>query len=321
MSRLSTFLHSVDTTFQMLKTDKEFREKYDQLIRLAKSPFVKQLAGESFNADEIEATLNGILNDKRIASTINVIANIFDCYSVDRFVPVESESELEDKAYELSKRRLLYSSIFFTETARNQTTYKLRMDTDDTPVTALNENLYWFPGPEGSFVLDLRYHRGFIQIQHSVDQAIIEVERAKMMNNTSNQNVESDFSDESAPAPPVTFDNFGDDNEDVEDDFGDFESDTTTPAPQPAGFSPSLLTKLMGKITTELTSAAVTTPDDLDFSSTETITEKTPVRRKRQLQNLLDTFFSRSNTSKNVSYSDMKFFTKQFPYPSYVTDE
>lgn len=32
---------------------------------------------------------------------------------------------------------------------------------------------YWSPGPEADFIEDLRYFRGFIQIQNMLDQGII----------------------------------------------------------------------------------------------------------------------------------------------------
>lgn len=326
MARLGTFLRSIDTVFEMLKTDSEFREKYDQLIRLAQSPLVKQLAGDSFDATQIEATLNGILNDARIASTIKVIANIFECYSVDRFVPVNSEAELEDKAYEYSENKLLYAAVYFTEDTQNTTTYKLRMNTDDTPVTSLTRNRFWFPGPEGNFALDMRYHRGFVQIQQSLDLGIIQVEKSRRAAEMEVSTEDSVFAqwDKTASSTTPEADDFGefeDDDEDKENDgFGEFDDDdddnsTATP------INPIL-------------QPPTTTPkveEDLEFSSTEVVTqaiqsaatnESSTKREKRQLTNLLDTFFaSQKGKQKEIEVEDLKFFTKQFPYPAYETDD
>ena len=34
---------------------------------------------------------------------------------------------------------------------------------------------YWRPGPEDSFAGDLRYMRGFLQLQDMIDQAVIQL--------------------------------------------------------------------------------------------------------------------------------------------------
>lgn len=180
MSRLRTFFRSLETTIKMLKTNKEFRAKFDGLLKLAKTPFVQAILGGSVDIETIEMVLDSVINDHQVLLVIETIGNIFDCYNVDRFVPVDSEKELEDVAFELAKKKLFYAAVFFTNDEKsNETTYKLRMEVDNTPVTIENRNRFWFPGPESSFELEMRYHRGFIEIQNSLDVAIIKAKKKK----------------------------------------------------------------------------------------------------------------------------------------------
>lgn len=394
MSRLRTFLKSIDSAFELLNNDTEFREKFNQLIRLAKSPLIKQLAGDAFNPEGVEQTLNGILNDKRISSTVKVIANLFDCYSVDRFVPVTSERELEDKAFKLSDEKMLYAGIYFNEDAKdNETIYKLRMNIDDTPVTAIVKNRFWFPGPEGSFPLDLRYHRGFAQIQHSLDTAIIKVKKHIQLRTSSGEAIDDVFANwdkdyeastttTKSPFPKVNFDDDGfeefenDDSatsdgdtkvsvqlagvKDEEDDgFGDFEDDsdedlvtTETNNPKSSSTQTPRIVSTLPEITTTQ-GPDIPAPTNPPSTSTSTLIEnethdttssttegatiasttiKSSIsdddddfgdqirRRKRQLGSLLERFFT-GNDTKPVDIDDLKYFTKQFPYPKYNADE
>uniref|UniRef100_A0A336KWA0 CSON000491 protein n=1 Tax=Culicoides sonorensis TaxID=179676 RepID=A0A336KWA0_CULSO len=388
MARLKKFLKSIDNTFDLLKSDEEFKEKYNQLIRLAKSPLIKQLAGDSFNPEGVEQTLNGILNDKRISNTVRVISNLFDCYSVDRFIPVSSETALEDKAFELSDDKLLYAGIYFTEDAKtNETAYKLRMNIDDTPVTSEVRNRFWFPGPEGNMALDLRYHRGFAQIQQSVDMAIIKVEKnkKKVEHGDAIDEVFAGWDKEHAsstqgPFPNVNFDNDEDDGfDDFESDssdgdkdlkvsvginnpfaknenddgFGSFEddSDEVTEVPQTTAATqatdnvstlPEITTTLAPDIEnpTTLTTnpisssesvtsttekgTSTTLEDSFEFYEEDVVGVKSKNqtgRRKRQLGSLLDRFFANNRKNKTIDLDDMKYYTKQFPYPKYQADD
>ena len=172
VSRLAELIRSIETSIKMLNSDKKFRENFDSLLNLAKSPFVQAILGGAIDIQTIEMVLDSIVNDTRIVDVVETIGNIFDCFSVDRFIAVNDEKELEDLAYEMAKKKLFYAGVFFTnDETTNETAYKLRMEVDNTPVTIENKNRFWFPGAEGSFELEMRYHRGFIQIQSSIDKA------------------------------------------------------------------------------------------------------------------------------------------------------
>jgi hypothetical protein len=220
VGRLRDFFRSLELSVKMLNSNKEFRSKFDNLLSLAKSPFVQAILGGAVDIQTIETVLNSIVNDTRIADVIETIGNIFDCFSVDRFIGVKDEKELEDVAYELAKKKMFYAAVLFTNDASsNETSYKLRMEVDNTPVTIENRNRFWFPGAEGNFELEMRYHRGFIEIQNSIDSAIIKHKKKKQfeMKNKAEASEDLDFSD-------LEFENDknSDDKQDSEEDDEDF---------------------------------------------------------------------------------------------------
>lgn len=115
-----------------------------------------------------------------MADIIQTIVNIMECFSTDRFVRVSSEDEMERIAFELNKKKMFYSGIFFNNVSKvtdKEYSYKIRMDVDNIPITLENRNRFWFPGPDASFELDMKYHRGFIQLQYALDRAIIKTIR------------------------------------------------------------------------------------------------------------------------------------------------
>ncbi|XP_028966862.1 ATP-binding cassette sub-family A member 1 [Galendromus occidentalis] len=53
--------------------------------------------------------------------------------------------------------------------------YKIRMDIDNVPLTHRIKDLFWKPGAKADFFEDMRYQRGFSQMQQIVDAAILRV--------------------------------------------------------------------------------------------------------------------------------------------------
>lgn len=196
MGRLREFFRSIETSIKMLKTNKEFRLKFDNLLNLAKSSFVKALLGDSVDIETIEMVLEGLINDNQVLDIVTTIGNIFDCYNTNRFIGVTSEKELEDVAFELAKKKLFFAAIYFSSNDKtNETTYKLRMEVDNTPVTVENRNRFWFPGPEANFELEMRYHRGFIELQSAIDVGIIRAKKKKQFEAMNKFDEGLDFSD------------------------------------------------------------------------------------------------------------------------------
>lgn len=343
MGRLRGFFRSIETILKMLKSNKEFRTKFDNLLKLAKSSFVQALLGDSVDIATIEMVLESVINDKQVADTIETIGNIFDCYSTDRFIGVASEQELEDVAFKLAKKKLFYAGIYFTSDEKsNETSYKLRMEVDNTPVTIENRNRFWFPGPEGSFELEMRYHRGFIEIQSAIDMGIIKAKKklqfeAQRKGNDDDLDFSDiEFDDDEEPQPNI------DDDDDFNNDFDDDEEKNKNEE-ETTNFIGLTLNDLGGSnestTTTSLTTTTTAEPinyadifkafqnkiniseadvkkfsdgenfdeDDFwDFENGETSTQPTPSREKRQLDSILSMLGisagAKKKSSKKLSY-------------------
>lgn len=370
MNRLRLFFRSLQTSITMLSSNSQFRAKFDGLLNLAKTPFIKAVLGNAIDIETIESVLMGIINDKQVLDIIKTIGDIFDCYNVDRFVPVNSEKELEDVAYNLARKKLFYAAFYFdTDSKTNETSYKLRMEVDNTPVTIENRNRFWFPGPEASFELEMRYHRGFIELQNAVDIGIIKAKKRKQHDDMKSKLTTTtpfapddlQFSDDD----DLLFDDFNEENnkenhqesstaatDDFDKDFDDLSLDdlekstskdsetttsgesTTTSAPASAA-QPFDLSSLLSVLQNSNKSPTTTTKpssdddfDDWDFDDDTSEKSTAKKRRKRQLDGLLS-FFSGSSSKKTKQNSDeiefkvdeMRFFTKQFPYPKYTRDD
>ncbi|XP_041781594.1 ATP-binding cassette sub-family A member 12 [Anopheles merus] len=351
MGRLREFFRALDTTLQLLRTDDEVRESFQSLINLAKSPLIKMFVGGNVNIELIEDMLNGILYDNEVAKAVNTIANIFDCFSADRFIPVADEQTLEDRAFELNRKKLFFAGVYFENgTTANEITYKIRMRTDDTPVTVENRNRFWFPGPEASFELDMRYHRGFIQIQHAVDMGIIRQAKREMFNKKSKEK-----SEDSSPFGgelELTDDFSQEDDLDTEDksvEVKDSDEEVEETTATPASVSETTtenLSSLYGDLSKRLNvsqdvldrfgdgSNSSALEDFLDFkdddeegssSETSATTTAVPVLSRQKRQSFLDLFFGggskKSTDELEYKVANEKFYTKQFPYPKYTKDD
>lgn len=322
MNKLKVFVKSIDETFSMLKTNEKFRDKFKALIDLAKSPLVQAFLGDSVNIDLIESVLKSILTDERISNVVNVISNIFECFSADRFIPVKTEKELEDLAFDMNDKKMFMAGVYFNdESNENEFSYKLRMDIDNTPITLENKNRFWFPGPLSSFELDMRYHRGFIQIQHSLDLAIIK--REKKNQTIFEEDIEMEEEEE--------------EEEELLTTISPTDTPVTTQIPESLTIkeNSTLFDYLYDNIGKEVNVTetklkfaedGINLEDFLDFKDDPPEFE-VKNRTKRQFDGLLGLLFGgdgpKETKVKEVKFllDDLKFFTKQFPYPKYMKDE
>lgn len=124
---------------------------------------------------------------KKIISMIGMLNDMMGCVLVNRTIGFSTEEELEATASRLTETNEFLAGVIFlnnnsTPVKRSldydlpdNITYKIRMDVDYVPSTTRLKTQFWIPGPESSFIEDLRYFRGFIQLQDSVDRAIMKV--------------------------------------------------------------------------------------------------------------------------------------------------
>ena len=155
---------------------------------------------------------------------LQLVANISHCFTLDRFEAVPTEEELEILAPKMTKRKEFIAAMVFdlnkktqkrsTESQNgeeptlnnrskrgfwemmgfvddesesrlpNDIRYKIRMDIDNVPLTHRVKDLFWKPGAKADFFEDMRYQRGFSQMQQIVDSAILKVLNRQIHNET-----------------------------------------------------------------------------------------------------------------------------------------
>lgn len=334
MNRLKIFLKSIDSVITSLRVEGEFQNKFLNLVKLAQSPFAQMLLA-NFNVDKkiLDTVFDALLYDKQVKEIVATVANIFECFSVDRFVGVDSEEEMEDLAVALNDQKLYYAGVYFEnngQSKHDEYSYKIRMDADNTPVTLENRNRFWFPGPNGNFNLNMRYHRGFIQIQHMIDQAII-----KSAIDRENVRLEEEWKrTTTTPEPPTTttevdeFPNFDSDDDNDTDQTTSETTDSTETTTMTGNNDESV----SFSSSTKTESSIVQQSNEIDFDEGQNETSvtnfpETVIRKKRQFDffgNLLGGSSSKDDKTpkfKGIEISNMNAYTKQFPYPKYRKDD
>lgn len=130
----------------------------------------------------------------KLISMVGMLNDMMGCVLVNRTIGFSTEAELEAAASRLTDTNEFLAGVIFLSDSSSRSkrsldhelpdnvTYKIRMDVDYVPSTTRLKNQFWIPGPESSFIEHLRYLRGFIQLQDSVDRAIIKVKARRDLN-------------------------------------------------------------------------------------------------------------------------------------------
>lgn len=344
MNRLKDLVRSFDYTIQKLRVEGDFQNKFLNIVKLSKSPFV-QLMLANFDVDQkvLDSLFDALLHDKMVADLARTIANIFECFSVDRFIGVETEKELEDMAIKLNEKRLFFAGIFFNNHGygnHSEYSYKIRMDVDNTPVTLESRNRFWFPGPLGSFELDMRYHRGFIQLQHMVDHAITKtiVERENERQEQEWKRTTTTTTTTEAPDDdttwPVVVTSSGDvssgSTESVSDSQSTEEQANTTDRisteSQENANSSEAKSSTKAEVKATLLDSDFKEFRDERQNSSATSDDSLPkLRRKKRQFDFNDLFGTGSASTEQkfhgIDVNNFEVFTKQFPYPKYRRDD
>lgn len=346
MNRLKDLIKGLELTIKQLRVKGEFQTKFLNIVKLAKSPFV-QLMLAQFNVDPavLDTVFNGLLHDKQVSDIIETVANIFECFSVDRFIGVHSEKEMEDLALALNEKKLFYAGIYFGNNGHakdNEYSYKIRMDIDNTPITLENRNRFWFPGPNGNFELNMRYHRGFIQLQHMVDQAIIKTvveaenairEQEWLRTTTTTTTTEAATTTEQSEDVTEEEEESGSDSNSNSESGETTESVDLAVAEEVDSTTLAISVEIPQDNNTD-TIITVQTQDDevaATVSNTEpletlaTSSVPTLVRKKRQFDFLGDLFGGSPSELgsgfQGIEIGNTRTYTKQFPYPKYRRDD
>ncbi|XP_046740699.1 uncharacterized protein LOC124408067 isoform X2 [Diprion similis] len=150
---------------------------------------VKSLSGPSLATDLASFDLGKLAwrmkNSHKLVEIVQMLNRLMDCVLTDRVIGFPNEKELEEEAGRLIQTNDFLAGVVFMdesparikrsyeEELPDNITYKIRMDVDSVPSTSRLKNQFWTPGPDSSFIENLRYLRGFIQLQDSIDRALI----------------------------------------------------------------------------------------------------------------------------------------------------
>ncbi|CAL9690655.1 unnamed protein product [Knipowitschia caucasica] len=174
--------------------------------------FIEMQTGVS--VDSMQETLNNFSNvtvmlekNKDLVGQINALStlmvDISSCITFDRYQGYDSEEELNREAQDLAKDRALYASVIFklpkgSDSRKRRSVssstplpprmhYTIRMHMDNVMRTDRVRNPFFSKETHISARQTLRYNRGFIYLQESIDRAIIEIQANKTVTDTAVQ--------------------------------------------------------------------------------------------------------------------------------------
>ncbi|XP_034142679.1 uncharacterized protein abca12 isoform X2 [Esox lucius] len=138
----------------------------------------------------------------QITTLSNLMMNLSSCINFDRFHGLNSTDELNARAEHLTQTRDLYASILFklpkdnddessrkrrdapgssSSTLPPKVDYTIRMSIENSMRTDRTRNPFWIKDPYISSMNTLRYNRGFVYLQESIDRAIIETQTGQQV--------------------------------------------------------------------------------------------------------------------------------------------
>ncbi|KAG8188932.1 hypothetical protein JTE90_014984 [Oedothorax gibbosus] len=152
------------------------------LQRVLSSRAVSRLVGDA----SLGSALSWLEEESRggrgggLLRLVELVGNVTECVSLDRFLGFDTEEELEAAAATLHHRREFIAALVFLDKDEegglpSEVRYKIRMDIDNVPTTEHIKYRWWRPYPYDDFFEDLRYFRGFLQLQDAVDNAILQL--------------------------------------------------------------------------------------------------------------------------------------------------
>ncbi|KAJ3599929.1 hypothetical protein NHX12_033883 [Muraenolepis orangiensis] len=115
--------------------------------------------------------------------TLTTLAQVTQCFSLDKLEGAETEGKMIDRALELIEDRQFWAGVVFlmpnsssNDSLPPHITYKIRMDIDDVTRTNKIKDRFWDPGPAADPFNDMRYiWGGFVYVQDLVERALARV--------------------------------------------------------------------------------------------------------------------------------------------------
>ncbi|XP_042371438.1 phospholipid-transporting ATPase ABCA1 [Plectropomus leopardus] len=118
-----------------------------------------------------------VYND--LSHTITTLAQVTECFSLNKLEGLETEGQMIDRALELLEDRQFWAGVVFllpnssSPELPPHVTYKIRMDIDDVTRTNKIKDRFWDPGPAADPFNDMRYiWGGFVYVQDLVERAV-----------------------------------------------------------------------------------------------------------------------------------------------------
>ncbi|XP_045539376.1 uncharacterized protein LOC106715101 [Papilio machaon] len=171
--------------FPAVGTLSSHRDGLAALQQLLAAPATQAIKTELFGDVQIpemdvEKVFNKLGDVQDLGSILQKGSNILECVNLNRFRPVSDEHQLSLEAVKLLRVNEFSAGLVFLNNESSMEVplnveYKIRMDIENVPTTSRKKNYLWIPGPESNFIDNMRYFRGFIQIQDIIDKAIIDV--------------------------------------------------------------------------------------------------------------------------------------------------
>ncbi|CAH1634658.1 unnamed protein product [Spodoptera littoralis] len=188
MIKMTGLVHSFSASFPAIDKLSSHREGVAVLRRIMTAPQFSSIRKMLIKGDEeisvpdvdIDSLFAEFGDLNSIGSLLSKMSNLLQCINLNRFQPSSNEQNMTYEAAQLSIVNEFSAGLVFLDSqhydgALNKVEYKIRMDIDNAPTTARLKDYLWVPGPEANFLENMRYFRGFIQIQDIVDKAIIKL--------------------------------------------------------------------------------------------------------------------------------------------------
>uniref|UniRef100_A0A7N9AV98 ATP-binding cassette, sub-family A (ABC1), member 12 n=1 Tax=Mastacembelus armatus TaxID=205130 RepID=A0A7N9AV98_9TELE len=192
----------IETSNYIMKSAEILSHTLPMLQNSLGNPFVKNFIEieTDIDVDRMKETLSSFSNmtmmldkNKKILNQITTLSRLMvdlsSCITFDRYRGYDSAEKLDSTAQELAKTRDLYASVIFklpkedpSRTSSSSTSlppkvsYTIRMHMDNVMRTDRVRDPYFVKEPHMFAKKTMRYNRGFIYLQETIDRAIIETQ-------------------------------------------------------------------------------------------------------------------------------------------------
>ncbi|XP_051930370.1 phospholipid-transporting ATPase ABCA1 [Hippocampus zosterae] len=182
-----------------IKKNMETRVEVPLLQGLLQLPSIstlvnKRLANTSWTAAQLAHFLSSPSSDaqrrpggsstwrdlyKNVNDTITYLAQVTECFFINKMEGLTSEDQLVGRALELVEDGQFWAGVVFdppnssAAELPSNVNYKIRMDIDDVTRTDNIQDRFWKPGPAADPINDMRYIQGgFVYVQDLVEKAV-----------------------------------------------------------------------------------------------------------------------------------------------------